>query len=66
MHGDAPHDEREARQDRDPDQIDRLEPEGGAANELHELVERVELGRDLKASGSWSIGKKVPATRKKA
>ena len=49
MHGDAPHDEREACQDRDPDQIDRLEPEGGAANELHELVERVELGRDLKA-----------------
>src|SRR5690606_19656832 len=45
--GDAPEDEREGDKAEEADDVDSLEAEGGAADELDELVQRVELGDDL-------------------
>ena len=63
-HRQPPHRERERDEDQHPQRVRRLQSEGRAAHQLDQLVERVEVApATWKPSGSWSIGKNVPATR---
>ena len=61
-HRDPPEHEREGDEPGETNRVERLEPEARAADELDQLMQRVELRGDLEALGQ-ARDQKVPATR---